>query len=95
MTNISPSMLPHFRGKSREDTDEFLFDFKILCRIYDYTSNEKKLKLFSSTLKYISLRWFMSLGSETVGMWDQMKQVFLGKYQEYCIKRRREKSYLR
>ena len=26
----------------------------------------------------------MSLGGETVAMWDQMKQVFLLKYQEYC-----------
>ena len=25
----------------------------------------------------------MSLGGETVTMWDQMKQVFLEKYQEY------------
>ena len=29
------------------------------------------------------LHWFMSLGGETVTMWDQMKQVFLEKYQEY------------
>ena len=31
----------------------------------------------------------MSLGGEIVTMWDQMKQVFLVKYQEYC--RRKDK----
>ena len=51
MKNISPLVLPHFHGKSTEDSDEFLFEFDILCRIYDYTSSEQKLKLFPATLK--------------------------------------------
>ena len=76
-----PQLLPHSRGKSTEDPDEFLFDFDILCRIYDYTSSDKKLKLFPTTLKDNSLRWFMSLGGDIVTTWDQMKQVILVKYQ--------------
>ena len=76
-------MFPHFHGKSTEDPDEFLFEFDILCKSYDYTSSEKKPKLFPSTLKDNFLRWFMCLGSETVRTWHQMKQVFLRKYQEY------------
>ena len=31
MKNISPSVSPHFHGKSTEDPDEFLFEFDILC----------------------------------------------------------------
>ena len=91
MKNISPSVLPHFHENSIEDPNEFLFKFEILCRSYDYISSEQKLKLFPATLKDNSLRWFMSLGGDIVTTWDQMKQVFLVKYQEYCgMKDKRE-----
>ena len=94
MNNISSSVLPHFHGKSTKDPDEFLFEFDILCRSYDYTSSEKKLKLFLATLKDNSLRWFISLGRKIVATWDQMKHVFLAKYQEYCItKDKREELF--
>ena len=73
MKNISPSVLPRFHGKATKDPDEFLFEFDILCRSYDYTSNEQKLKHFPSTLKYNSLRWFMSLVGEIVATWEHMK----------------------
>jgi hypothetical protein len=39
-----------------------LYEFAVVCRTYDYTADEKKLKLFPSTLKDLTLRWFMSLG---------------------------------
>ena len=51
MKNISPSVLPRFNGKATKDLDEVLFEFDILCRNYDYTSSEQKLKLFPATLK--------------------------------------------
>ena len=36
----------------------------------------------------------MILGGETVTTWDQMKQVFLEKYQEYCnTKDKREELF--
>ena len=36
----------------------------------------------------------MILGGETVTTWEQMKQVFLGKYQEYCrTKDKREELF--
>ena len=66
MKNISPLVLPCFYGKAVEDPDEFLFEFDILCRSYDYTTNAQKLKLFPATLKENVLRWFMSLGGGTV-----------------------------
>ena len=69
MKNISPSVLPHFYGKATEDLDEFLFEFDILCRSYDYTTNAQKLILFSATLKDNALRWFMSLGGGIVTNW--------------------------
>ena len=84
MKNISPSILPHFHGKAIEDPDEILFEFYNLCHSYDYTYKKKKLKRFPATLKDNALRWFMSIGGETITTWDQMKQVFLEKYQEYC-----------
>ena len=80
MKNISPSVLPRFHGKATEDPYEFLFEFDILCRSYDYIIGAQKLKLFPSTLKDNALRWFMSLGGGTVTNWDRMKQVFLEKY---------------
>ena len=39
MKNISPSVLPRFYGKVVEDPDKFIFEFDILCRNYDYTTN--------------------------------------------------------
>ena len=55
MKNISPSALPHFHGLTTEDPDTFLFDFFVLCQTYDYAEDEKKLKLFPSTLKDTTL----------------------------------------
>jgi hypothetical protein len=89
MKNIPLSALPNFHGLSSEDPDEFLFEFDILCRSYDYVSNAQKLKLFPATLKGNALRWFMSLGGHVITTWDQMKHKFLNKYQDYC--RTREK----
>jgi hypothetical protein len=70
MKNIPLSTLPNFHGLSSEDPDEFLFEFDILCRSYDYISNAKKLKLFPATLKGNALRWFMSLGGHVITTWD-------------------------
>ena len=84
MKNIPPSALPHFHGKVHEDPDSFLFEFDILCRSYDYSTDAQKLRLFPVTLKDSALRWFMGLGGNTINSWDQMKRVFLSKYQEYC-----------
>jgi len=55
MKNISPSTLPHFHDLITEDPDTFLFEFDVICRTYDYTNDEQKLKLFPSTLKDASL----------------------------------------
>jgi hypothetical protein len=73
MKNIPLSTVPNFHGLSSEDPDEFIFEFDILCRSYDYISNAQKLKLFPAALKGNALRWFMSLGSHVITTWDQMK----------------------
>ena len=39
MKNIPPLALPHFHGKVHEDPDSFLFEFDILCRSYDYSTD--------------------------------------------------------
>ena len=84
MNNIPPSSLPTFYGKNNEDPDTFLFEFDVLCRIYNYLQDAHNLKLFSATLKYSSLRWFMGLSEFTIRTLDDMKTSFLRKYQEYC-----------
>jgi hypothetical protein len=84
MKNIPLSSLPTFRGMSTEDPDLFLFEFDILCRSYNYLDDAQKIKLFLATMKDSSLRWFMSLGENMILPWDQMKDTFLRKYQDYC-----------
>ena len=55
MKNISPLALPQFHCLTTEDLDTFLFMFSIIFRTYDYAEDEKKLKLFPSTLKDVAL----------------------------------------
>jgi len=79
MKNISPSILPKFRGIFSEHPNEFLFKFKVLCRTYDYESDAKKLKLFPSTLKDNAMRWFMELPLDSISTWPKMERVLLEK----------------
>ena len=67
-----------------EDPDSFLFEFDILCGTYGYTDDTHKLHLFPTTLKADALKWFMGLGEHTITSWDNMRKVFLKKYQAYC-----------
>jgi len=60
-----------------------------LCRSYDYVTNAQKLKLFPATLKGNAVRWFMSLRGHVITTWEEMKEKFLIKYQDYY--RTREK----
>lgn len=69
MKNISPSSRPHFHCLTSEDSDTFLFLFHVICRTYDYTSNDQKLKLFPSTLKDATLHWFMDLPRDSITTW--------------------------
>lgn len=84
LKNIPIVVLPKFYGLITEDPKTFLFEFDILCRSYDYTTNAYKLKFFPSTLKEASLRWFMGLGAHVVVDWPTMRNFFLTKYKEYC-----------
>lgn len=72
MKNISPSSLPHFHGLTSEDHDTFFSEFFFVCRTYDYTSDDQKLKLFPSTIKDAALRWFMGLLGDNITAYDQM-----------------------
>ena len=92
MKNIPISTLPIFHGLSSEDPNELFFKFDILCRSYDYVSDIQKLKIFLATLKGKALRWFMSLGQDSITTWNQMKQAFFNKYQEYCRVRERKEE---
>jgi len=72
MKNISPSALPHFHGLTTEDLDTFLFNFAVIYRTYDNAEDKKKLKLFPSTLKDTTLRWFMGFLDNRITTWAQM-----------------------
>ena len=87
MKAIPLQHIPTFHGLTSEDPDAFLFEFDVLCRGYDYTTDAQKLKLFPSTLKGASLRWFMGLGGGVITDLDHMKAAFLKKYQDYCRSR--------
>jgi len=83
MKNISPSILPTFRGLSSKDPDQFLFEFKVQCQTYDYQNDNQKLKLFPSTLRDATMCWFMGLVSGSITTWHDMETIFLDKYQSY------------
>jgi hypothetical protein len=70
MREIPLQNLSTFHGLISEDLDAFLFEFDVVCRGYDYTSEPKKLKLFPSTLKGVTLRWFMGLGGGNINSWE-------------------------
>ncbi len=86
MKNIPPSFLPKFHGLRSEDLETFLFEFEILCRAYGYLLNTQKLRLFPATLKDRSLKWFMSLGTNSIRSWNDMKIIFLEKYIDHDLK---------
>lgn len=83
MKIIPLSSLPSFQVMIIDDPDTFLFEFDVLCSSYDYVSDAQKLKLFPSTLKGTTLRWFMGLGYASIQTWSDMKETFLSKYQDY------------
>ena len=70
MKSIPLQNIPTFHGLTSEDPYAFLFEFGVLCRGYDYTTDPQKLKLFPSTLKGTTLRWFMGLSGGTINSWD-------------------------
>ena len=76
---VPPSIFPNFHGLENEDPDEFLFQLEILCRAY----NVQNLNCFPLTLKVSALRWFMSLGGNCIQTWEDMKHMFLKRYQDY------------
>jgi hypothetical protein len=84
MKNINPSALPRFYGLVFEDPDTLLFEFAVISRTYAFTTDEKKLQIFPSTLKDSTLIWFMSLKGNSITTWDQMKNTFSERYKDYC-----------
>ena len=83
MKPITLTTLPNFHGISCEGLDTLLFEFDIVCRGYDYIIDAQKIKIFPTTLKGTTLRWFMGIGGNTISSWDAMKEVFFEKYQDY------------
>lgn len=78
--NIPPSVLPNFKGMRSEDPEDFLFEVETICRSYGYSLHIQKLNFFPTTLKDKVLRWFMTLGTNSIRTCDDMKIVFLEKY---------------
>jgi len=86
MKNIPPSFLPKFHGLRSEDPKTLLFEFEIVCRFYGYLLKNQKLILFSVTLKDRALKWFMSLGTNSIRSWNDMQKILLEKYKDTILK---------
>ena len=86
MKNIPPCFLPKFHGLRPEDPETFLFEFEILCRYYGCLLDSQKLRLFITTLKYRALKWFMSSGTNSIRLSNDMQKIFLEKYKEHDLK---------
>lgn len=76
MKNIPPSVLPNFKGMRSKDPETFLFEFEIISRSYGYSLHTQKLNLFLETLKDRALKWVMTLGTNSIRTWDDMKRLF-------------------
>ena len=76
LKNIPATTLQKFYSLTTEDSDTFLFEFDILYHSFDYNIDAHKLKLFPATLKKSVVQWFMGLGANVVGTWDEMKILF-------------------
>jgi len=72
LKNIPIATLPKFYGLATKDLDTFLFEFDILYHSFDYKTNSHKLKLFLTTLRELTLRWFMGLGTNATCTWDSI-----------------------
>jgi len=86
MKNLPPSFLPNFHGMRSEDLEAFLFEVEIVCRYYGYLLNTQKFRLFLVTMKDRALKWFMSLGTNTIRSWKDMQKIFLEKYKDRDLK---------
>ena len=82
MKRIPPYFLPKFHGMRTEDVETFLFEFEILCRSYSYLSHSQKISLLPTTLKGRALKWFMSLGTNSIKSWNDMPKIILEKYKD-------------
>ena len=58
----------------------------MICIYFGYLLNTQKLRLFPATLKDGALTWFMSLGTNSIRSWNDMKNIFLEKYKDHDIK---------
>jgi len=86
MKNIPPSFFSKFHCLRSEDLETFLFEFEIVCRSYGYLLKTQKLRLFLATLKDRALKWFMSLGTNSIRSWNDMQKIFLEKYKDHDVK---------
>ena len=73
MKNASPSILHNFHGLRNADPENFIFEFEVLCRSYDYLLDSQKLKLFPTNLKDATIKWFMGLITHSIITWEEMK----------------------
>lgn len=56
-----------------------------MCRTYDYLEDSQKLKLFPSTLKGATLKWFMGIVTHSIRTCNDMKKKKLDRYLDYCM----------
>lgn len=72
-----------------------MFEIVFVCRTYDYTFDEKKITLFSYTVKDVAWCWFMSLPWGSITTWAQMQQTLNYKYKDYCRSKEEKEEIFR
>lgn len=82
LKNIHPLALPNFYGLITKDLDTFIFEFVVLCWIYDYTTNAWA-KNISSHTKICIFKVVHGVGKNAMENWGKMRGYCLKKYQFY------------
>jgi len=65
-----------------EELGTFMFEFNVVCRTSDFSSDDENLNLFPSTLKDTSLLWFMGLHGNNITTWAEMQEALKNKYKD-------------
>ena len=85
---VSPGLLnlickEQFGGSASEDASMHLHDFCEICNMQKFKGVENdigKLKLFPFSLRGRAKDWLLSLPTDSIKTWDDLKEAFINKY---------------
>ena len=77
------NLLPNFHGRDNEDPYAHLTKFMDICstvRIFHFTDDTLRLKLFPFSMKDRAKQWLNTLPPGSINTWEKCQQEFLRKY---------------